>query len=578
MATYEMVEIGPVGATNRTSEDCEFFLQQQMRLEIQIEASNLHSTDVGDPDPYCIVKEVREGMLGSTLIGKTEKISNTKVPVFKSPIFVPYLYEEDQILQFSIYDFDLVGGNDLIGEVTIRAVELVKDKEMELTLRKKQRKTGILNLHVDIIPPLPPHKVSLQFIATMPKKFFKPNTYLIVSKLRCDKKTIQVHHSEMQKYKSRLMWNIENIERELLHTNDDSQLIFSVYSTKRFGEDRLLGSVEVTYDQIHCDEEFRSTLKEKVIVRSASTLAYDADNDSSVSTQIKLMSKGNIIISASKPKQVAPDYFNFLSENNIQVKIHVAIDFTASNGKHTELDSLHTVSGSGNKYIEVLQGALPGMLNGFTDKNIAAYGFGAKLKHETETCHCFQLDPNSPDVEGLDNLLEAYKSKIQKITLSGPTVFSKIVKTVALDVKVEKEKNPDSKRYNILLIITDGVICDREATIDSIVYASYLPISIVVVGIGNADFTDMRRLDGDLKPLKNGRNQQMIRDIVQFVSLESIEKNRELVKEYEKEEHFLTKAINREIPEQIIEYYDELEKKIGVILKEPYKSIQWWTL
>ena len=37
----------------------------------------------------------------------------------------------------------------------------------------------------------------------------------------------------------------------------------------------------------------------------------------------------------------------------------------------------------------------------------------------------------------------------------------------------------------------DGVINDMEATIDEIVRATDLPLGIVIVGVGNADFTNM---------------------------------------------------------------------------------------
>lgn len=45
--------------------------------------------------------------------------------------------------------------------------------------------------------------------------------------------------------------------------------------------------------------------------------------------------------------------------------------------------------------------------------------------------------------------------------------------------------------------MTDGVIHDMDNTINSIISAAYLPISIIIIGIGDADFTDMVVLDGD---------------------------------------------------------------------------------
>lgn len=44
--------------------------------------------------------------------------------------------------------------------------------------------------------------------------------------------------------------------------------------------------------------------------------------------------------------------------------------------------------------------------------------------------------------------------------------------------------------------MTDGEIHDMEATKDSIVAAATLPLSIIIVGIGNADFSNMNILDG----------------------------------------------------------------------------------
>lgn len=48
-------------------------------------------------------------------------------------------------------------------------------------------------------------------------------------------------------------------------------------------------------------------------------------------------------------------------------------------------------------------------------------------------------------------------------------------------------------RYYILLIITDGIIDDLEQTIDEIIEACSLPLSIIIVGVGNEDFEAMEK-------------------------------------------------------------------------------------
>ena len=58
-----------------------------------------------------------------------------------------------------------------------------------------------------------------------------------------------------------------------------------------------------------------------------------------------------------------------------------------------------------------------------------------------------------------------------------------------------------NQKYTICLIITDGIITDFDATVDQIVGGSSLPLSIIIIGVGEADFDQMEALDGDVAPL-----------------------------------------------------------------------------
>lgn len=55
----------------------------------------------------------------------------------------------------------------------------------------------------------------------------------------------------------------------------------------------------------------------------------------------------------------------------------------------------------------------------------------------------------------------------------------------------EVKKNMGVMMYNMLLIITDGEIHDMEETKRIIVEASNLPLSIIIVGVGNEEFEMM---------------------------------------------------------------------------------------
>ena len=55
----------------------------------------------------------------------------------------------------------------------------------------------------------------------------------------------------------------------------------------------------------------------------------------------------------------------------------------------------------------------------------------------------------------------------------------------------------NGQNYFVLLILTDGAITDFEETKCAIVEASQLPMSVIIVGVGDADFSAMEGLDSD---------------------------------------------------------------------------------
>lgn len=71
--------------------------------------------------------------------------------------------------------------------------------------------------------------------------------------------------------------------------------------------------------------------------------------------------------------------------------------------------------------------------------------------------------------------------------------------------------------YEVLLLLTDGVIHDMPMTKELIVQASALPCSVIIVGVGNADFSMMDELDADGGLLRAPSGALARRDCVQFV-------------------------------------------------------------
>lgn len=90
-----------------------------------------------------------------------------------------------------------------------------------------------------------------------------------------------------------------------------------------------------------------------------------------------------------------------------------------------------------------------------------------------------------------------------------------------------------------------------DQTIDVLVEASYLPISIIIIGVGNANFDKMNILDGDGQLLRSSRGVPAARDIVQFVPF------RQFAQSGPAE---LSAEVLRELPRQVTEFFSRVGK------------------
>ena len=82
-------------------------------------------------------------------------------------------------------------------------------------------------------------------------------------------------------------------------------------------------------------------------------------------------------------------------------------------------------------------------------------------------------------------------------------------------------------------------------TKDMIFELSKLPCSVIIVGVGDADFGMMDELDGDGGRLKNSRNVPCPRDIVQFVIFKRAMARGDLAEQ-----------VLKEVPRQLVSYME----------------------
>lgn len=220
----------------------------------------------------------------------------------------------------------------------------------------------------------------------------------------------------------------------------------------------------------------------------------------------------------------------------------VAIDFTGSNGDPRIPGTLHSMHGGGrpNDYEMAINAIVSTLENYDTDKRFPVVGFGAKYGGVVR--HLFQCGPE-PEALGTAGVVRAYKSVFGTgLVMSGPTVFTEVIDSAAQRATMahQQMQQRGKQAYTVLLILTDGAVSDVDATVRSLDRASEAPLSVVIVGVGNADFSGMQFLD-DYAVNRPGQR----RDIAQFVP-------------FERHRHSsvsLTRETLCEIPDQVVEYF-----------------------
>lgn len=239
------------------------------------------------------------------------------------------------------------------------------------------------------------------------------------------------------------------------------------------------------------------------------------------------------------------DFVEFV-HGGISMNFVVGIDFTLSNKEPHDPSSLHFFDGRNLNLYQKSILAVGEILEKYNQtKHIAAYGFGAKLRPTEPANHFFPINLNysNPFFRHFREMLEAYCAVLPQLTLSGPTNFAPLIKNVLKFAEAKFAEDPFN--YTVLLLLTDGEVTDFQDTIDSVIEGCKLPLSIIIVGVGNESFEKMDQLDGNEIPLVSSEGFKMQRDIVRFVAFNSLSNNPILLRE----------EVLRELPEQVVEFY-----------------------
>lgn len=513
------------------------------QVEISVQCRHLADLDVlSKSDPMCVLfmKDIKTNTYYE--LGRTETLDNQLNPDFATKFTVTYYFEELQSIKFEIYDVDSASHNlknhDFIGSLECSLGELVgaPGGKLEKPLRGPRRSNGTILLRAEELNKCK-EEITLHFRAShLDKKDFfgKSDPYLQISRVNEDGSYTVVHRTEVVKKTLNPTWQPFMITaRSLCNGDYDRSIKFECFDWDSDGGHDFIG-------------EFTTNLRELSRGPCSSNI-YPVINPKKRAKKKKYKDSGEVILLSFKSEQVC-SFLDYIQSGSTEMNFTVAIDFTASNGNPSSPSSLHYLNpyGTPNQYAAAIQ-AVGNIIQDYdSDKLFPALGFGARMS-DGSVHHEFALNfnPSNPFCTGVDGILQAYYTSLKNVQLYGPTNFSPVINHVARFAAAIQ----DGSQYFVLLIITDGIITDMQQTQQAIVNASRLPMSIIIVGVGDADFTDMDVLDGDeVRVSHNGVYAE--RDIVQFVPFNDFLNRGDMALS----QAALAKEVLAEIPDQFLSY------------------------
>uniref|UniRef100_A0A8C9PCY4 Copine 5 n=1 Tax=Spermophilus dauricus TaxID=99837 RepID=A0A8C9PCY4_SPEDA len=378
---------------------------------------------------------------------------------------------------------------------------------------------------------------TMQFCANKldKKDFFgKSDPFLVFYRSNEDGTFTICHKTEVMKNTLNPVWQTFSIPvRALCNGDYDRTIKVEVYDWDRDGSHDFIG-------------EFTTSYRELARGQSQFNI-YEVINPKKKMKKKKYVNSGTVTL-LSFAVESECTFLDYI-KGGTQINFTVAIDFTASNGNPSQSTSLHYMSPYQlNAYALALTAVGEIIQHYDSDKMFPALGFGAKLPPDGRVSHEFPLNGNqeNPSCCGIDGILEAYHRSLRTVQLYGPTNFAPVVTPSWRSAAAVQ----DGSQYSVLLIITDGVISDMAQTKEAIVNAAKLPMSIIIIGVGQAEFDAMVELDGDDVRISS-RGKLAERDIVQFVPFRDyVDRTGNHVLSMAR----LARDVLAEIPDQLVSY------------------------
>jgi len=484
-----------------------------MNIDLHISCNGLINADVGSKSDPMVVVSMRAAPEDPWVeIGRTEWIRDNLNPNFVKAVRVRYTFEVTQYLLFVVYDIDDARADlkkaDVLGEVSTTMASVVSSVSgsfcEKLMYRGGSKKSaGTITVVAEEVKESNAEVTFALAGKNLDKKdlFGKSDPYIILKQM-VGSSWVAAHQTETIMNTLNPVWHPFTLSLQKVCGGDlDRPIMFDCYDWDKHSAPDQIGQVETTMRQLM---QLPAPAELPLInPKKSGKRGYK--------------NSGVLVFRQASVVQV-PTFLDYI-RGGCEISMVVAVDFTASNGDPRNPTSLHHIDPSHPNQYEMAIHAVGSIVASYDrDGMIPAYGYGGRMP-DGNVSHCFALNgnPSNPEVPGIQGLLDAYHMAITNIGLSGPTYFAQIIHQTAEIVQLNTQ-NPAQQKYFILLIITDGCINDMAATVTEIVQATNLPMSIVIVGVGNSpEFKNMDALDSDDVALRDRNGVTASRDIVQFV-------------------------------------------------------------
>ena len=195
-------------------------------------------------------------------------------------------------------------------------------------------------------------------------------------------------------------------------------------------------------------------------------------------------------------------------KNGVQMTFSIGIDFTSQNAQESPSNPQKGAVAGSPKDIERAIRECGEIMSFYDyDQLFHVYGFGSTINNNQVKSNIFNINSETgQEIYTIDNVINEYRKRLNNISLIGPTLISPIIKN-EIDM-IRKENN--LLIYHVLMILTYGEISDLDQIISTINTASSLPLSLIIIGIGNYDYK------GIISSLRNNNSERKFIQIVKF--------------------------------------------------------------